>query len=122
MESKAAIAARSDRMKELLKAERVPLLEFLRELGEFEARREYEAFGYPSIWEYGRKQLGLADGSIFRRKESAALLPLPIRFRLPSRRSATSFVLQSPRSSSRPSRGPRRSSAIPSPTATSKRS
>jgi hypothetical protein len=55
------ITARAERMRELLSKGRETLVEFLRELGEFDANKSYEAFGYTSIWDYCRRHLSVSS-------------------------------------------------------------
>jgi 5-methylcytosine-specific restriction endonuclease McrA len=62
------------RLGELLGQERQVQVEFLLHLEEFDRRRQYEAKGYASLWEFCRRELGLLDGAIYRRTHAMRIV------------------------------------------------
>ncbi len=64
----------SSRLAELLSRERVAMADFLVALADFDRRRLWEPLGYPGLWMYLTRELGLSKGTASYRMAAARLV------------------------------------------------
>jgi hypothetical protein len=64
----------STRLSDLLRREQDAMAEFLLALADFDRKRAWVVLGYPSLFAYLHRELGLSKGAAFYRKTAAELL------------------------------------------------
>jgi hypothetical protein len=93
----------SARLSDLLRREQDALAEFLVALADFDRKRAWVELGYPSLFSYLNRELGLSKGAAFNRKTAAELIQrfpeivAPSRTAVSASRWSASFRRCSPR-------------------------